>query len=202
MLLLASILAFAPPAIPVTTECVGPVRTVPSDSLRQLYEQGKSFPEFLAAASSRKAQWEGNYVRSSGIDATLVARARAVGGTWRILIVAVDSCSDSVNTVPYLARLAELSPDIQVRIVEPAAGRWVQESHRTPDDRAATPTVILMDANWNEVGCFIERPTELRTWLKDNSDKMKWYDEDAGRTTVEQFVETLEAAARGERICR
>lgn len=195
---------------PVPVPCVAPMAhqaPVPSDSLRTLYESGQSFEAFLAAATNRRDQWVANHARGAAIDATLVARARAVGGRWRLLVVAVDSCSDSVSTIPYLAHLEAALEGLEMRIVLPAAGKWVQEAHRTPDGRAATPTVVLLNEEWNTAGCLIERPRALREYLAEGGEgsefsrKMAWYAEDAGRATVTQVVEMLEAAAAGGMQC-
>lgn len=181
------------------------------DELRELYQSGQSFAEFLGAAERRRDLWYGNWGKSEGIDMTMVERARAVGGTWHFLVVAVDSCSDSVSTIPYLARLVELADNLNLRIVDADAGAEVMRSHRTPDGRPSTPTVVLLDADFDEVGCFIERPTWLRDHIIDNPNdlgrseiltmKMEWYADNAGADTVTDFVTMLEAAARGEVQC-
>jgi hypothetical protein len=187
--------------------CTLPV-PIPSDSLRATFEAGVPFATFLAGAQNRKDQWLANYGGTASIDATLVARAAAVPGSWKLLVVSVDSCSDSVNTVPHIARLVDQLPQVEMRIVTPDQGRWVMEAHRTPDGRAATPTVILIDEQWQERGCFIERPPVLRTHMDSLpsstrfSGKMAWYEQDAGRSTVAEIVTMLEAASRGEVQCR
>lgn len=204
-ILLFATLASAAPAAPPSCEVPAPFA---SDSLKATFDAGISFAEFLAGAQHRKEQWIGNYAGTASIDATLVARAAAVAGTWRLLVVSVDSCSDSVNTVPHIARLVDQLPNVELRIVTPDQGRWVMESHRTPDDRAATPTVILIDENWQERGCFVERPPVLRTHMdslassQKFSGKMSWYAEDAGKATVAEIVTMLEAAGRSEVQCR
>jgi len=184
---------------------------VPDEDLRAMYEAGQTFSDFMDSAVRRKDLWDGNWARSEHIDMALVERARAVGGTWRFLAVAVDSCSDSVNTIPYLARFVALVPGLGVRVVNSDVGRRVMEDHPTPDGRASTPTVVLLDADWNEAGCFIERPPVLRDWILENplklerqplfEAKMEWYDDDAGRGTLEEIVRMLEAAAGGETVC-
>jgi hypothetical protein len=201
------------PAAVSAVLCVptGDARSIAADSTyRTLYESGQSFADFLAAAKQRKELWNSNWGRAAVPDAVLT-RARNLTGEWHLLVVAVDGCSDSVNTVPYIAKLVEMVPAIQLRIVNSTAGRTVMESHRTPDGRAATPTVVLLDATFTERGCWIERPAELRRLMDDKQpksdadetfkDKMTWYDEDKGARTIEDIVAMLEAAARNEVVC-
>jgi hypothetical protein len=128
-----------------------------------------------------------------------------------VLVVAVDSCSDSVHTIPWLAALVEPLERIDLRIVLPAAGKSVMEAHRTHDGRAATPTVLLLDEAGEVRGCIIERPQVLVDWLaappdslKDQNTyqrKMAWYAADSGQAIRAEFVAMLEAAERGERQC-
>jgi hypothetical protein len=197
------------------TVCVPPPPSAPAaaapraDSLATLYRGGLTWEDFLAGARARRALWVDNYERGS-VDAGLLARARAVGGTWRWLVVAVDGCSDSASTIPYLARLVEQVPGSELRIVAPSEARWVMEQHRADDGRAATPTVLLLDAAYAERGCFVERPRALRRWLAaaaGRSDqeryegKMAWYRDDAGAETLRDLVEIMEGAAAGRPVC-
>lgn len=206
-LLLLTTLAASPPSPNPASACLAPIAAA-ADTLKTTFEQGVPFAEFLARAQNRKEQWVANYAGTASIDATLVARAAAVAGKWRLLVVSVDSCSDSVNTVPHIARLMDQLPNVEMRIVTPDQGRAVMETHRTPDGRAATPTVVLLDENWQERGCFVERPPVLRIHMDSLPSnerfpgKMAWYEQDAGRSTVAEVVAMLEAAGRGEVQCR
>lgn len=181
-----------------------------SADYRRLFEGGNTMEQFLAAARARREQWHRNYESATVPDALVVSATASPGG-WKLLVVAVDGCSDSVNTIPYVARLVEKLPGVEMRIVGSDAGRAVMESHRTPDGRGATPTVILLDAAFRERGCWIERPAELRDWilenrgkLKDNEifeRKMKWYDDDRGQSTMREVAAMMTAAAEGKGRC-
>jgi len=205
-------LLFASPGPGVAADCVIPDGFPIDDELRQIFESGRSYTDFLDNATRRTELWHGNTEKAEGIDPELVRRARAVGGNWRFLAVAVDSCSDSVSTVPYLAELVARVDGLDLRIVDSTVGRGIMESHRTPDGRGATPTFLLLDEDYEEAGCFIERPFSLQSWIMENDGlsgdevfqwKMSWYAEDAGHETVETFVEMLEAAAAGASpVCR
>jgi len=200
-LLAATLLA----ATPAVRPCL------PADTLGALHASGVTFDRFLADAKQRKDVWTANYQAGLQSDPALVARADMVSGRWRVLVVAVDSCSDSVHTIPWIAGLIEPHERIDLRIVLPDAGKSVMEAHRTHDGRAATPTVLLLDDKGEVRGCIIERPQALVDWLasppdslKDQSTfqrKMSWYAADSGQAIRTEFVAMLEAAERGERQC-
>ena len=130
---------------------------------------------------------------------------------WRLLVVADDWCADSAHTVPYVARLAEALDALELRVVVSNVGRAVMHAHPTPDGRAASPTIVLLDADFEERGCFVEGPPELQRWYLENpedlprsdllEEKYARYDADAGRSTLEEVVRVLEAAARGDVRC-
>src|SRR5690349_2137708 len=99
---------------------------------KSLYESGTTFADFVTNATARKEQWESNYALKVAPDA-LVTRATAAGSGWKLLVVTISSCGDSVNSVPYLASLVEKIPSIEMRLINPTAGKAVMEAHRTPD---------------------------------------------------------------------
>lgn len=175
---------------------------------RALFERGIPYADFLANAKARREMWQRNSTWTTPPDA-LVARARATGSGWKLLAVAVDGCSDSVNTIPYIAQLVALLPGVELRIIGSDIGRAIMDAHKTPDGRGATPTVLLLDASFTERGAFIERPTELQTWMlaqkgvladsEANARKMVWYDEDKGVKTLTEIVALMERAQRSSR---
>ena len=87
----------------------------------------------------------------------------------------------------------------------------LMERYPTRDGRAATPTVLLLDPDFNVRGCWVEQPAKLQEfWLpilasgtaRENfQKKMDWYRDDQGRETVREIVEIMEAASEGRRIC-
>jgi hypothetical protein len=189
--------------------CAG--TTQPADStLGRLYAGGKTYAAFRDAARHRVSAWKNHYARAEVPDA-LVARVTALPGRWRLLVVAEDRCGDSANTIPYVARLVDLAPNLDLRIIDSKSGRRIMESHRTPDGRPATPTVVLLNEEFEESGCWIERPSKLQTWFLEHEKTMEesvlyeqkyaWYAQDAGRETLEEVVTMIEVAAAGGRRC-
>lgn len=178
--------------------------------LRALYERGRTFDDFVGGARRRVELWQRLSAEGAVADAW-VERARAVGGTWRILAVAEDWCGDSAYNLPYVARLVEAVDGLDLRIVNSSVGRALMESHRTPDGRAATPTFLLLDGAWEEAGCFVERPSPLMAWYLDHRTSLDtdalhehivdFYESDGGSATVADVVALLEEAAAGRPRC-
>lgn len=175
-----------------------------------LYNGGETWESFLSRARARRAAWLRN-AEMGGLPADALATARALSGRWRLLVIAVDGCSDSVNTIPFVAQLVAVAPQLEMRIISPDAGRDVMARRRTPDGRAATPTVLLLDELGVEAGCWIERPAALQALAIEAragggtsafaATKQSWYDTDAGASTVREIVALLEKAAAGARGC-
>jgi hypothetical protein len=215
-LLLSLTLSAATPAgmlrcdAPETASAATAAAPATDSALVALYEGGETWEQFLARARARRAVWLRN-AELGGLPADALATARALPGRWRLLVIAVDACSDSVNTIPFVAQLVAVAPQLEMRIISPDAGREVMARRRTPDGRPATPTVVLLDESGTEAGCWIERPAALQAIAMDAragggtsefaANKQAWYDADAGVSTVREIVALLEKAAAGARGC-
>ncbi len=211
-ILIASLSVCQPVAQPATWP--RPLASAPvaaTDSvLRTLFDRGQTFAEFVDKATARREGWL-RLQRDATVGPALLQRARAVGGTWQILVVARDGCGDSMNSVPYAARLADSVPGLSLRIVTPAVGETAANTHRTQDGRMATPTFILLDANGDDAGCLVELPAPLRQWTNKHrgvvSDdslhvyRSTFYANDGGRSLTAELVGLLEAAKAGSPLC-
>ncbi len=195
------------PRVPVMPQA----SVVPGDSvLRSLFERGQTFADFVEKASARREGWL-RLQRDAVVQPALLARARAVGGTWQLLVIAIDRCGDSMNSVPYASRLADSVPGLSLRIVLPSEGRVVQDSHRSLDGRTATPTLVLLDSLGNDVGCLVELPAPLRQWnhkyrTKVSDDSLhayrdNFYGKDRGASVTAELVQMMEAARAGSPRC-
>lgn len=164
-----------------------------------LFEQGKTWEDFLAAADSRPETWKGNAARSRP-SKELVDRLRSAAGDLRLLVVAVAACSDSVHTVPYVATLAR-EAGVPLRIVDSTVGKPVMDAFKTPDGRGATATVALLRGD-RLVAAWVERPVALQTWLLGPASslpqaermdrKFGWYEWDRGESTMAELVALAE----------
>ena len=166
-----------------------------------------TFEKFLDGTNRRRQAWHQHYEYGAPTYQALQA-AKAVGGELRFLVVAEDWCGDSVNTIPYLARLVEQVSGWEMRIINSRRGADVMAANLTPDGRTATPTILVLDSDHQQIGAFVERPTILQEWfLRSESElprnelyeqKYTWYAEDAGEETVRELTELARQATARE----
>jgi hypothetical protein len=204
-----SALMWAMPRIPAPDACM-PDRVASGDTaLAAVYMDGRTWESFLEDVDRRRELWIETW-RTAVVPESLATRARGAGA-WRILIITIPGCSDSANSVPYIAKLVQQTPGLELRLVDATVGRPWMEAHRSTDGRASTPTVLVLDERSTIQGCWVEQPTALQEiWLPivargaasaELERKLDWYAADAGREILREIVEVLEAARDGQPIC-
>ncbi|HSK18601.1 MAG TPA: thioredoxin family protein, partial [Longimicrobiales bacterium] len=112
---------------------------------------------------------------------------------------------------PVIAKLVQQTPGLELRLVNSTIGRPWMEAHRSPDGRASTPTVLVLDDQFTVRGCWVEQPAALQEiWLPivargaasaELDRKMDWYAADGGREILREIIEVLEGARDGRPIC-
>jgi len=167
-----------------------------------LYRQGVNFATFLERARTRPDEWKQRY-NDAAVTPDMLTRMRALPDRRLVLGVAEDWCTDSMNSIPYVARLADGAPErIALRIIDSTLGRPIMDAHLTPDARAATPTIVVLREDGAPVGSWVERPSTAQAWFLEQrkivtrgtlrTQLRQWYADDGGRTTVAEIAALLE----------
>ncbi|MGD8279232.1 MAG: thioredoxin family protein [Gemmatimonadota bacterium] len=178
------------------------------------WERALPFPDWIANARKNADLWRDIAARAHVAD-ELLAAVGAIPGRWRLLVLAADWCGDAVNTVPYVAKLAALSPHLELRVVDRAAHPDLMAAHRTPRPATAVdpagmsdsiPVVMVLDEDFDERGWWGPRPSELQDWfwtVGQTFDSKEgryrsvrgWYARDRGVSTLAEISRLLETAA-------
>lgn len=181
---------------------------IDAETYRARFAVALTFDEFVEHARNTPELWRSMRGRVR-IPAEVAARAAAIAARWRLLVLVEDWCGDAVNTVPWLAALAEAVPQLELRVLGRDANPDLMNAHLSPTGGRAIPVVIVLDEDWNEVGWWGSRPAALQAWIdtpaaqalaKDDRyrETRKWYARDGGRTTIDEvltIVETAQACA-------
>ena len=172
---------------------------------KERFDGAATFTGFLQAAEANADLWRAVYERAR-VPEDLVARARSLAGPWYMLVILEDWCGDAVNTTPYLARLAEQVPALELRVVERDRNPDLMDAHLAETGARAIPVVMILDAHLQEVGWWGSRPGELAAWVRSPAaqgmskddryrELRRWYARDRGRTTLEEVLQIMESAA-------
>jgi hypothetical protein len=134
--------------------------THPTDITPEFFNNGLNLQEYLDGMTKNRELFETNYSNFKLNESELAALA-AVKGARHILVLTEDWCGDSVRYLPALARMAEAAEHWDIRFfyrdAHPnLAGRWLK--HGT---QRAIPVIAFFDEEWNECGCFVERPSPV-----------------------------------------
>jgi hypothetical protein len=167
------------------------------------YEGAARFAEFLEQAVKHAQLWRDTY-RLVRLPEGALERAASVGGRWHLAVLVEDWCGDAVNTVPMIARLAELTPGFDLRVLERDKNLDLMDAYLTNGSRSI-PIVIAYDAEFRALGSWGPRPSELQEWVMtigrtlDKDERYRhirtWYARDRGRSTMDEVLRVIERAA-------
>jgi hypothetical protein len=174
------------------------------DALRARYFAAPTFAEYLPTVEANQKLWQ-DAARLARVSDGDVARVAALPGRWHLLILSEDWCGDAVNSIPFLARLADAAPgQLDLRVLGRDANQDLMDAHLTGTSRSI-PIAIAYDEAFAEHGWWGPRPSALQAWVLGEGQALEkaeryrqvrtWYARDRGRTTVDEVVRLLEAAA-------
>lgn len=179
-------------------------------SLETLYKNSSDYEAYIADLQNEK--WRTNFDSPEPIREDLLAAAMVIPGSWKLMVINDSETVDAVNTLPHIAKLVNKVQSLKLRITNTSkqaiqiAGRY-----QTYNGRNTFPVVLLIDENYREVGCWIERPAELQRRFSNLpeglSDKEiedflnEWYQLNGGVRTIDEITKIIRAANTGDRIC-
>ncbi|HET7023792.1 MAG TPA: thioredoxin family protein [Gemmatimonadales bacterium] len=173
---------------------MSPTTALPALDLRALWDLGISFEQFLAeSAPAHLPLWQGVY-RTAVVPAWSLRPSAPP--TVRLLVLAEDWCGDAANTVPIVQKWAEANA-VELRILRRDEHPEVMDRYLTNGSRSI-PIVIVLDAEFREVGHWGPRPAELQAWVMAHKNTMekdarykevrRWYAKDRGETTLKEAL--------------
>src|SRR3712207_1194191 len=117
---------------------------------RALFDAALPLADYIAGAQKNKELWEAVY-RHARVDPEVVAHVAALPGPVRLLVLSEDWCGDAVNSVPVVARLAELAPNLELRVLARDEHPDLMDAYLTNGTRSI-PVVIALDPHFVPLG--------------------------------------------------
>lgn len=119
------------------------------------------------------------------------------GPGLQLLAIVEDWCGDASNTVPILAKLGDKADCLGMRLLKRDEHPDVMDRYLTHGTRSI-PIVIVLDQDFEEIGTWGPRPSELQAWVMENKNRMpkgelyrrvrRWYAQDKGVTTLHEVL--------------
>ena len=164
---------------------------------RKLWGEGQTFEAFVAACKAEHCSlWQAIYKLARIPDWALAAVPPGAG--LKLLVIAEDWCGDASNTVPVLARLVDLAPGLELRVIQRDENPELMDRYLTNGSRSI-PIVIALDEQFQEIGHWGPRPGQLQSWVMANRGTTpkaelypqvrKWYARDHGESTLREVLE-------------
>jgi len=165
-----------------------------------LWDQALTYERFVDESTEHCNLWTGVY-RLARVPQWAIAETAALPGRFRLVVLAEDWCGDATNTLPILARWAELVPNVELRILRRDEHPEVMDRYLTGTARSI-PVVIVLDENMEELGWWGPRPAALQAWSMEQRalgrDKKalypeirRWYAKDHGETTLREVLAVM-----------
>lgn len=165
------------------------------------------YREFRAGDTAKAELWARVEGRAPTAVRPFLPRVLAIPRRQHLLVVAENWCPDAANSLPYLAKLAEASPNVDLKLLRKADAPDLLGKYPL-GDRQATPLVLLMNSKWEVQGVWIEQPEALRAHVAGlkarglSQDSIRphvreWYAADSGRAMLEEVVRLLEGKTGG-----
>jgi len=132
-----------------------------SNELRRRFESGLAYAQFRDEALDNREAFHALY-DALDIPADLAeafrARVARRGGQIHVLALAEDWCGDAARAFPLLARLCDAVEGMTLRILHSERPENQDLTRRWPQGkRNPIPIVVFFDADFEEIGHWIER---------------------------------------------
>lgn len=163
---------------------------------RAIWDGGLTFEEFLARTRpEHEALWRGIYRNAKAPE---WAAELINGRRLHLLAITEDWCLDTSNTLPFIARVVESVPGLDLRLILRDSNAAIMDHFLTNGSRSI-PVVIVLDEDFRLLGHWGPRPRELQAWVMANrpvlprpelvKEERRWYARDRGETTVREVLE-------------
>ena len=165
---------------------------------RKIWEGALTFDQFVAQARpEHQALWQGIYRHAVSPE---WAVELLEGRQLHLLAISEDWCMDTSNTIPFLQRVAEAVPGIDLRLILRDKNPAIMDRYLTNGSRSI-PVLIILDGQFREVGKWGPRPVDLQAWVLTNrpllakgevvKEERRWYARDKGQTTIREVLEAV-----------
>jgi len=165
---------------------------------RTIWQGAMTFDQFVAQTRpEHQALWQGIYRHATAPSWAVELLADQ---QLHFLAISEDWCMDTSNTLPFLQRVTEAVPGVDLRLILRDKNPTIMDRYLTNGSRSI-PVLIILDAQFREVGKWGPRPADLQAWVMTNrpllaksevvKEERRWYARDKGETTIREVLQSI-----------
>ena len=124
---------------------------------RERFEQGLSSDAFIEQMTVNREKLEANIEAANDLISE-EHRAVFLGQSISIAAIGEDWCPDVIQFLAPIIALARQVPDVQLRIFIRDKNLDIMDQYLKEGEYRSIPVFVFYDAQWNELGHYIERP--------------------------------------------
>ncbi len=124
---------------------------------RERFEQGMTVEQYKAQMTQNRPTFEANEA-SAAVRPEDVAFFESLPQAINTLVITEDWCGDALANVPVLAKLAEQSGKLTLRLFLRDQNLDLADQYLKEGKYRSVPVFVFFDQDMRELGHFIERP--------------------------------------------
>ncbi|MHA2025667.1 MAG: thioredoxin family protein [Candidatus Thorarchaeota archaeon] len=132
------------------------------------WDNAVDYKKFLKSARENvelmKARYEGFQIIEQDFELL-----DSIQNELRILVIGTDRCDDTAGNLPILAKMAECSPKLEVRILDSDANARYHQNFKVNGKRK-TPVVLFLSPGHEELCRWVERPNAAYKIVNEGTD--------------------------------
>lgn len=124
---------------------------------KERFAQGLTYAEYKAQMTRNQERLLANEAAVT-LEPSDLAFFSGLPAPFHVLVLAEDWCGDVINNLPVLGRMAEASGKLDVRIFLRDQHLDIMDQYLKEGQYRSIPVFVVFDANFKELGHWIERP--------------------------------------------
>ncbi|MBC3758203.1 thioredoxin family protein [Hyunsoonleella sp. SJ7] len=162
-------------------------------------EQTQAHVNFTKLNERRMKRWD----KTLKVSESAKKRLEEFDGKITWLVITESWCGDAAHVLPALNKIAEITPNINYRVVLRDDNPKLMDAYLTNGNRAIPKVIIIDDTTGEVIATYGPRPSEAASYVKRfkamngqltpefKEDLQHWYNSNKGKNVIEDVTEIL-----------
>ena len=176
------------------------VKQLSDDNSNSGIDKSESLADFTKLNNKRMKRWDKTIKVSEQAKEKISSFNKNT--TW--LIITESWCGDAAHVIPVINKVAELNPNINIKLVLRDDNLELMDMFLTNGGRAIAKVIMLNDETGEVISTYGPRPTEATNLVNDYKEKhgkltpefkedlQQWYNKNKGQNIIEDMIAVLD----------